>query len=107
MPTYEEKAGGLFRRLAGEFIARESNRTSLITITDVSVRENGREAVFMISVLPSNQEEIALAFCKRKRSDLREYIKEHSRLKTIPVVDFEFDQGEKNRQRIDELSRGT
>jgi len=107
MPTYEEKAGGLFRKLAGDFVARESNRTSLITVTNVIIKENGREALFLVTVLPESQEEIALAFLKRKRSDLREYIKKNTRVKTIPVVDFEIDKGEKNRQRIDELSRET
>ncbi len=106
MPNYEEKAGNLFRRLAGEFIARESNRTSLITVTNVLVRENGRELVIFVTVLPDAEEETALSFLKRKRSDFREYIKKNTRIKTIPVVDFEIDKGEKHRQRIDEISQG-
>lgn len=107
MPTYEEKAGGLFKKLASEFVARESNRTSLITVTDTMIRENGREALFLVTILPESEEETALAFLKRKRSDLREHIKKNTRVKTIPIVDFDIDRGEKNRQRIDELSRET
>jgi len=106
MPNYEEKAGNIFRKLAGEFIARESNRTSLITVTNVLVRENGRELMVFVTVLPDDQEEVALSFLKRKRSDFREYVKKNTRIKTIPVVDFEIDKGEKHRQRIDEISQG-
>ena len=105
MPNYEEKAGNLFKKLAGEFIARESNRMSLITVTNILVRENGRELTVLVTVLPDNQEEVALSFLKRKRTDFREYIKKNTRIKTIPVVDFEIDKGEKHRQRIDEISR--
>lgn len=106
MPNYEEKAGNIFKKLAGEFIARESNRTSLITVTDVIVRDNGRELFVLVTVLPDDQQEEALSFLKRKRSDFREYIKKNTRIKTIPVVDFDIDKGEKYRQRIDEISRG-
>ena len=45
-----------------------------------------------------------LAFAKRKRSEFREYLKKHSALQRLPTVDFEIDYGEKNRQRIDEIS---
>ncbi|MCX6735528.1 MAG: ribosome-binding factor A [Candidatus Parcubacteria bacterium] len=106
MPNYEEKAGNLFRRLAGEFIARESNRTTMITVTNVLVRENGRELTVFVTVFPDAEEETALSFLKRKRSDFREYVKKNTRIKTIPVVDFEIDKGEKHRQRIDEISQG-
>jgi ribosome-binding factor A len=105
MPNYEEKAGNLLMKLAGEFIAKESNRTSLITVTNVAIREHGRTAVFFVTVLPDSETETALAFLKRKRSDFREYIKKNTRMKTIPVVDFDVDKGEKHRQRIDEISR--
>jgi ribosome-binding factor A len=105
MPNYEEKAGNLLMKLAGDFVARESNRTSLITVTRVLILEHGRTATFLMTVLPDSETETALAFMKRKRSDFREYIKKNTRLKTIPVVDFELDKGEKHRQHIDEISK--
>ena len=105
MTNYEEKAGNMLIKLAGEFIAKESNRTSLITVTNVLILEHGKTAMFLISVLPDKETDTALAFLKRKRSDFREFIKKNTRLKTIPVVDFDLDKGEKHRQRIDEISR--
>ncbi|MCX6738955.1 MAG: ribosome-binding factor A, partial [Candidatus Parcubacteria bacterium] len=72
----------------------------------VLVRENGRELTVFVTVFPDAEEETALSFLKRKRSDFREYVKKNTRIKTIPVVDFEIDKGEKHRQRIDEISQG-
>ena len=106
MPSYEEKAENLLIKLAGDFVAKESNRTSLITVTRVLIRENGRTAIFLVTVLPDSEMETALSFLKRKRTDFRAYIKKNTRMKTIPVVDFDIDKGEKHRQRIDEISRG-
>ena len=56
-------------------------------------------------VLPEKLENVALNFAKRVRTDFREYLKEHSVLRYLPTVDFALDLGEKNRQRIDELTR--
>ena len=105
MTNYEEKAGNLLMKLAGDFIAKESNRTSLITVTRVLILEHGRTAMFLFTVLPDKEEETALAFMKRKRSDFREYIQKNTRHKTIPIVDFDIDKGEKYRQHIDDISR--
>lgn len=105
MTEREEKVGNIIKRLASEFLSRESNRVSLITVTDVKMRDKEKNALILVTVLPENQSDAALAFAKRKRTDFREYIKEHTRIKTIPRVDFEIDKGEKFRQRIDELLR--
>lgn len=91
--------------LAGEYFARESNRQSLITITYAESSPDLKNIAIFMTVLPETHEAAALDFAKRSRSGFREYLKEHSRLKFLPTVDFEIDYGEKNRQRIDELTR--
>ncbi|PIR83695.1 hypothetical protein COU18_03390 [Candidatus Kaiserbacteria bacterium CG10_big_fil_rev_8_21_14_0_10_51_14] len=91
--------------LAGEFFARESNVKALITVTHADVASHFKSATIYFSVLPQTHESVALKFAKRSRSDFREYIKHHTMLHPIPIVDFEIDLGEKNRQRIDELTR--
>ncbi len=85
------------------FISLESNRLSLITVTDMALSDDGSRAIFRVSVYPETSEESALDFLKRKRSDCREYLKEHGALHRIPHLDFEIDAGEKERRRIDEL----
>lgn len=86
---------------AGLFIARESNRESLITVTRADLSPDFKNATIFLSVLPVSQEERALDFLKRQRSEFRVYMKKHLKLKTLPFVDFAIDFGEKNRQDVD------
>ena len=94
----------IIKGLTAEFVERESNRTSLITVTRVELIDRGREARIFVTVLPDGMAESALEFLKRMRSDLRSYVTEKSRLFRIPRFDFMLDVGEKNRQRIEEIS---
>lgn len=91
--------------LAGDFLARESNRQSLVTVTRADVSNDLKTVTVYFSVLPEKYEEDALNFAKRKRTDFREYIKKHSVLRYLPTIDFALDMGEKNRQKIEELTR--
>ena len=105
MSERNEKVSNLLRELSAQFLGRENNRTSLITVTYADVSADLKKGTIFISVLPNSAEESALNFCKRKRSDLRDFIKKNMATKNIPFLDFEIDYGEKNRQRIDELLR--
>ena len=87
-----------------EFISRESNHSSLITVTRVNLDNSLKNGQVLISVYPEDKEEEVLNFLKRRRSDIREYLKKNVRTRVIPFIDFLVDKGEKNRQRIDELS---
>ena len=91
--------------MAGEFFARESQTDSLITVTHAVVSDNFKYATVFLSVLPQTAETSVLQVAKRQRSDFRDYIKKHSAFHPTPVVEFELDFGEKNRQRVDELTR--
>lgn len=99
-----EKLQEAIREISANFIANESNYTSLITVTRVLVSKNMTRATIFISVLPVEKEEEAINFLKRKRSELRKAIEKSIRTGRIPFLEVEIDQGEKNRQRIDELS---
>jgi ribosome-binding factor A len=91
------------RRLANEFLIRESNRLSIITVTGVDVDREAERAIISVSVLPADKEVAAMDFLKRSRSDFREFVKEKARLSRIPFFDFEIDRGEKNRQKIEDI----
>ncbi len=91
--------------LAGQFLAREAGPQSLITVTRAEISEDLKYITIFISVLPESEERKALEFCKRERSAFREYVRQKSALHFPPSIDFELDIGEKNRQRIDELTR--
>jgi len=90
--------------LAARFFLLEANGSSLMTVTNAQVSDDGKRALIFFTVLPEDKEEEALEFAKRKRSDFKEFVKKESRLGRIPFFDFHIDVGEKNRQRIDEIS---
>lgn len=99
-----EKTLSLCRELAAKFLARESNGQSIITVTTATISNDRKYATIFFTVLPTEQEQAALAFAKRQRSNFRKFVGEHSRLGKLPFFDFAIDEGEKHRQHIDELS---
>ena len=105
MTLRQQKVQENIKHLAAELLQRESSGSSLITVTDANISKDLKKATIFITVLPESSEESALNFAKRKRSDLRNFIKTKLQMKTLPFLDFEIDKGEKNRQRIDELSQ--
>lgn len=92
--------------LAAEFLSRESNRQSLITVTRADISPDLKQATVYVSVFPPEQEEHALNFIRRLRSEFRTFVKQKAILKSLPFFEFEIDYGEKNRQALEELPRG-
>jgi ribosome-binding factor A len=108
MPTErQERVSELVRKLANEHLARESNRNSLITITRVTISPDLKNATVFYTVLPDSAKSAAEGFMLRQRKHIRNHIKKNANLRAIPHIEIMFDEGEKNRQRIDELSIGT
>lgn len=105
MPERKEKVANQIKELAAQFLGRENNRTSLITVTTASCSPDLKRATIFITVLPTSKEELALEFVKRKLGELREFLKKNLPIKIIPFLDVAIDLGEKNRQKIDELLR--
>lgn len=91
-------------QLAAEFIERESNRKSLITVTGCKMSPDTKYATILFTVLPDDQEKAASDFLDRARNDFKKFAQEHSRIGRLPQVNFQLDLGEKNRQKIDLLS---
>ena len=100
-----EKVANLIKELGAQFLGRENNRTSLITVTSCTVSPDLKRATIFITVLPDEKEGSALDFVKRKRGELREHLKKNIKIKIIPFIDVQIDRGEKNRQKIEELLR--
>ncbi|MEK7081414.1 MAG: ribosome-binding factor A [Patescibacteria group bacterium] len=99
------KMRSIIMELAGSFIEAESNRTSLITVTDCRVSEKMREATVFFTVFPEEKEKVVMEFLQRKGRDFQKYIRGNARMRNAPFVTFELDMGEKHRQKIDELLR--
>lgn len=92
------------REAAAEFLLREATPQSLITVTGVALSPDSRNARILITVLPESQESAALSFANRHRRELAAFFKQRVRGATPPFIEFLIDKGEKNRQRLDELT---
>lgn len=91
--------------LAAQFLSRESNRTSLITVTRATVTEKMSVVSVYCSVFPESDEAHALIFLKRMAGEFRQYMMHEHRMVRVPHVNFEIDYGEKNRVRLEEISK--
>jgi ribosome-binding factor A len=85
------RAESIIQKLASEFINRESNRTSLITVTQVEYDDRTRATSIFISTYPEKDTRGAVEFLNRNRDEFRDYIKKHSRLARLPRVLFQAD----------------
>jgi len=100
----KERLTEQLKNLAAEFLRYHGNLTSLITVTNVMLSKDEKSATIFFTVFPDSYEKTALEFAKRKRSEFKQYIRDKSVIGRIPFIDFAIDVGEKNRQRIDELT---
>lgn len=98
-----EKITGMIKELSALYIEREGGNTSLITVTRVLLTPDNKHATIMISVLPKEKENAAYGFIKRNLGDMRKYMSSKLKINPIPFLDVKIDEGEKNRQKIDEL----
>jgi ribosome-binding factor A len=102
-----EKREDYMRDLAAEFISKESNRTSLITVVRLDMSTYQDNATIVISVMPENQEKAALDFLNRQLSEMREFIKSKIPSGKIPFFSIALDKGTKLARKIDELSNNS
>lgn len=105
MEFRQEKMKEVMREAIAGFIETESNRDSMITITDISLSPDFKRMTIFVTVFPEHKEQAALDFINRKKSEAKKFLKKNRRLSRIPFIEFELDKGEKARQRIDEISR--
>ncbi len=93
----------VLREAISEFIIQDSNRASLITVSNISLSRDFKRATIYVTVLPRDKEQEVLDFLQRRRDELRSYIMKSVNTRRIPFLEFSIDFGEVNRQRIEEL----
>lgn len=103
MSQRQDRVRELFKNLAAEFLSLESNRSSLVTVTNATVSSDLRNATIFITVYPEEKEKPALDFAKRKQGDFREFVSDKTKMRRLPRFVFEIDEGEKRRQQFDSL----
>ena len=84
----KERLLSAIRHAAAEFINRESNRKSLVTVTRAVFRENDKTVNVFISVLPDNETGAAVDFLSRQRDSFLEFLRKKIRTRELPYVYF-------------------
>ena len=102
-PHRKEKMLDVLHKAASEFIQRESNYDSMITVTRIELSSDLKKAIVLFTVLPEHKENAAIDFLKRNRSDFRIYVNQKTKIGQMPWFDFQIDNGEKSRQKIDKI----
>lgn len=99
----KEKIIEVIHKAASEFIQRESNRDSMITVTRIELSSDLKKAIVLVTAFPEHKEEAAIDFLKRNRGEFRHFVNKNTKIQQMPWFDFEIDQGEKSRQKIDKI----
>lgn len=103
MAHSNERFEEVIRQKAAEFIQLQSGPSSLITVTRVLVDDKRKSVHILFTTIPDNKQDMALVFLKRKRSEFIQFLKDNTRMRAIPGINFDIDHGERNRQHIDHL----
>ncbi len=100
-----DKVEETIHREAAKFILENSGNSSLITVTRVTLNPSGKDAIIYFTTLPESEEDTAKKFLDRKAPDFKDHMMHESRIGIIPHLRFQIDYGERNRQRLDEISK--
>lgn len=73
---------------AAEFINRESNRQSLITVTRAELDDRGHEAIIFVSVYPDDKAHGAIDFLNRNVDEFKRFVRSRLKMHDIPRYRF-------------------
>lgn len=104
-PHKREKINSAIREAAGKYLAEKRFEKAMVTVTAVNLSKNLKRADICVSIFPEDNEKKIIQKLNRGKGLLAKYIKKNTRITLIPLLSFSLDQGEKHRQRIDEVSR--
>ncbi|HRZ30360.1 MAG TPA: ribosome-binding factor A [Candidatus Paceibacterota bacterium] len=103
MTHRQEKVEGLLQEIIASYLSKEAGTKSFITVTHCDIKPDLKKVTAFISVFPPEHEAEALNFAKRQRPAIRELFKQKLTIKTIPYLEIEIDEGEKNRQKVEAI----
>ncbi len=103
-PHRREQMTEFFKNCAGDFFARNTSGHSLITVTNVWIDPEIKNADIYISVLPDSKSEAALNFAKRQRTDLQKYFASRVKLVHLPFLEILLDPSPKIYEMLNEIN---
>jgi ribosome-binding factor A len=103
MPRNMEKSMDNFHDALAEVIREvvEFEPGMLVTLLKTKVTRNFRHASALISVLPTEKEEIALTALTAQRHEIKQGLAERLRMPHIPSIYWTFDETEAEAAKID------
>ncbi len=93
------------RKAVALYIEQESNRDALISVTRVILSDKMSQGMVYISVLPESKEKAVIYFLTRNGSEVKKFLRKKIPYLRSMFLEFIIDEGEKNRLRIEELSK--
>lgn len=99
----QQRVAELIRQEAAQFINNNLPPQPLVTVTRADVSKDLKQSTVYFTALPVEQERRALKLIKQKAHLFRGHMKNRLTIKNIPFFTFAIDEGEKMRQKIEDL----
>ncbi len=104
MAFRKEKLSSLLTELISEYMkTRVQSPSSAITITRLEISDDFKKVVIFVTMYPEDTQRETMRILKKERVKLRKTVGKSLTTKFIPSFEFRIDEGEKSRQRIEEL----
>lgn len=104
MTKRQEKIDSLIRELASEFILKKIKlKNTLITVTRAKISEDIKKLKIFITVYTEKSEARALKELNKNIGEWQKFLAKEFKAKFLPRSEFLIDEGEKNRQKVEEL----
>lgn len=104
MPERIKRVNELIKREISKLLCRELNfGNTLVTVLDVSVSSDLRQAKVIISILPSEKEKNVQLILKKNIFDLQQILNKRLKMRPVPKIFFEINRMASQAQRIEEI----
>jgi hypothetical protein len=88
MSRHDDRAAELVAHEAAKWILGAASSRSLITVTRAARDARRPHLTVYVSVYPIEEARSALAFLARSHKDFSDHLKQHTRLRPLPPIDF-------------------
>ena len=102
MTLRQEKLNTLFKKLIAQFLS-ECGTDALVTITDCRVSQNVKNAKVSVAIYPEHKTVSVMSLIQKEQRELHEFLKGHTKMKSVPHLTFTTDTSEQKRQKISDL----
>lgn len=100
-----QKVNSLLKREISQILLKEIDfENTFVSITEVESTGDCSQASVFISVTPEENEEKALSILNKNIYDIQKQIDKKLKMKPVPKIHFEIDQGMKNFYKINQLA---